>query len=197
MKPTSNLHGFNYELQKKIINGPRPTPLMIHKPNSSHKPQRVLPIIIYTQSPKIIHTKAHDFMALVQRLTSMSPTNQLLPRQHEVSENNFESSLSDGSNNIGDETTSTSFSIIKREHININESCEKGGVTSNVDDQQHSPSNNMMNFVDMPLFTPTSYDFFCSNSSRPVYQFSDSPYGILGSLISPSGLGFIQDLPEY
>jgi hypothetical protein len=195
MKPTSNLHGFNYELQKKIINGPRPTPLMIHKPNSSHKPQRVLPIIIYTQSPKIIHTKAHDFMALVQRLTSMSPTNQLLPRQHEVSENNFESSLLlDGSNNIGDETTSTTSSIVKREHIDIN---EKGGVTSNVDDQQHSPSNNMMYFVDMPLFTPTSYDFFCSKSSRSIYQFSDSPYGILGSLISPSGLGFIQDIPEY
>ncbi|WJX21383.1 hypothetical protein P8452_10827 [Trifolium repens] len=171
MKPTSNFHDFNYEQQKKIINGPRPTPLMIHKPNSSHKPQRVLPIIIYTQSPKIIHTKAQDFMALVQRLT-------------------------DGSNNIGDETTSTTSSIVKREHININESCEKGGVTSN-HEEQHSPSNNMMNFADMPLFTPTSYDFFCSNSSRPVYQFSDSPYGILGSLISPSGLGFIQDLPEY
>ncbi|GAU14819.1 hypothetical protein TSUD_50310 [Trifolium subterraneum] len=198
MKPTSNLHGLNYEQQKKIIlNGPRPSPLMIHKPNSSRKPQRVVPIIIYTQSPKIIHTKAKDFMALVQRLTGMSPTNQVLPRQHEVSENNFDSSLSDGSNNIGDETTSTTSSIVKRENININESCEKGGVTSNVDDQQHSPSNNMMNFADMPLFTPTSYDFFCSNSSKPVYQFSDSPYGILGSLISPSGLGFIQDLPEY
>jgi hypothetical protein len=197
MKPTSNLHGFNYEQQKKIINGPRPTPLMIHKPNSSHKPQRVLPIIIYTQSPKIIHTKAQDFMALVQRLTGMSPTNQVLPRQHEVSENNFDSSLSDGSNNIDDETTSTTSSInVKRKHININESCGKGGVTSNVDGQQISP-NNMMNLADMPLFTPTSYDFFCSNSSRPVYQFSDSPYGILGSLISPSGLGFIQDLPEY
>ncbi|KAK2405313.1 protein MKS1 [Trifolium repens] len=196
MKPTSNFHDFNYEQQKKLINGPRPTPLMIHKPNSSHKPQRVLPIIIYTQSPKIIHTKAQDFMALVQRLTGMSPTNQVLPRQHEVSENNFDSSLSDGSNNIGDETTSTTSSIVKREHININESCEKGGVTSN-HEEQHSPSNNMMNFADMPLFTPTSYDFFCSNSSRPVYQFSDSPYGILGSLISPSGLGFIQDLPEY
>ncbi|XP_058763205.1 VQ motif-containing protein 8, chloroplastic-like [Vicia villosa] len=192
MKPTSKLHGFNYDQQQKInINGPRPTPLMIRKPNSSHKQQRV-PIIIYTQSPKIIHTKAQDFMALVQRLTGMTTTNQALPRQQEVSEN-FDSSLSDGSNNNsinykhldGDhETTSTTSSV------------DKGGVNSNIDYEQ-SP-NNMMKFAEMPLFTPTSYDFFSpNNSSRPVYKFSDSPYGILGSLISPSALGFIQDLPEY
>jgi len=190
MKPESKLHGF-YDQQKNMINGPRPSPLMIRKPNSSHKQQRV-PIIIYTQSPKIIHTKAQDFMALVQSLTGMSTTNQVLPRQLETSEN-FESSLSDGSNDNGDETTSTS-SVIKREY-NIDENCDKGGVNSNVDDK-HSPSN-LMTFADMPLFTPTSHDFFCSPSSRPVYKFSDSPYGILGSLISPSGLGFIQDLPEY
>ncbi|CAI8605085.1 unnamed protein product [Vicia faba] len=190
MKPTSKLHGFKYDQQKININGPRPTPLMIRKPNSSYKQQRV-PIIIYTQSPKIIHAKAQDFMALVQRLTGMSTTNQVLAHQQEVSEN-FESSLSDGSNNNsmkfkqldGDETTSTTSSV------------DKGGVNSNIDDEQ-SPAN-IMKFADMPLFTPTSYDFFSpNNSSRPVYKFSDSPYGILGSLISPSGLGFIQDLPEY
>ncbi|XP_050891474.1 VQ motif-containing protein 8, chloroplastic-like [Lathyrus oleraceus] len=188
MKPTSKLHGFNYDQQKININGPRPTPLMIRKPNSSHKQQRV-PIIIYTQSPKIIHTKAQDFMALVQRLTGMSTTNQVLPRQQEVPE----SSLSDGSNNNsinfkqheGDETTSTTSSV------------EKEGVNSNINYDEQSP-NNMMKFAEMPLFTPTSCDFFSpNNSSRPVYKFSDSPYGILGSLISPSGLGFIQDLPEY
>ncbi|XP_004497082.1 VQ motif-containing protein 8, chloroplastic [Cicer arietinum] len=194
MKYDTKLHGFNnYDKPKKVINGPRPSPLMIRKPNSCHKQQRV-PIIIYTQSPKIIHTKAQDFMALVQRLTGMSHNDQ------EVSEN-FESSLSDGSNSNfkhdekmwmqqdhvsdGDETTSKTNSVLRR-----GENCDKGGV-NNVD--QYNPSN--VNFADMPLFTPTSYDFFCS--SKPVYQFSDSPFGILGSLISPAGLGFIKELPEY
>ncbi|CAK8574068.1 unnamed protein product [Lathyrus sativus] len=187
MKPTSKLHGFNYDQQKINLNGPRPTPLMIRKPNSSHKQQRV-PIIIYTQSPKIIHTKAQDFMALVQRLTGMSTTNQVLPRQQEVSEN-FESSLSEGSNN-------NSINFIQQE--GDENSVDKGGVNSNNDNDDEQSPNNMMKFAEMPLFTPTSYDFFSpNNSSRPVYKFSDSPYGILGSLISPSGLGFIQDLPEY
>lgn len=84
----------------------------------------------------------------------------------------------------GDETSSA-----LRRDID-DEACVKGGA--NV---QHSPSNNLNNFADMPLFTPNSSDLFFS--SKSVYKFSDSPYGILGSLISPSGLGFIKELPEY
>lgn len=187
------------------MNGPRPSPLMINKNShlirkSSETKQQKGPIIIYTESPKIIHTKAQDFMALVQRLTGngMSKEDSSTITLPQASEN-FGSSLSDGDNsnsiisiniNIkeeekekywnqshdGDETSSA---LRKRE----GESCVKGGAIS--------PSINL-NFADMPLFTPTSYDFLCSS-----YKFSESPYGILGSLISPSGLGFIKDLPEY
>ncbi|GAB4839588.1 hypothetical protein Ancab_029111 [Ancistrocladus abbreviatus] len=39
----------------------------------SIKPQQRHPVIIYTHSPKIIHTNPRDFMALVQRLTGFSP----------------------------------------------------------------------------------------------------------------------------
>ncbi|KAK3189259.1 hypothetical protein Dsin_028820 [Dipteronia sinensis] len=69
------------------INGPRPSPLKlnkdshtIQKPSSCLAPpppqqQRNGPVIIYTHSPKIIHTQARDFMALVQKLTGHSSRN--------------------------------------------------------------------------------------------------------------------------
>ncbi|KAK2453313.1 protein MKS1 [Trifolium repens] len=61
------------------LQGPRPTPLRINK--NSHKikkpplgPQAQIrqPVIIYTVSPKIIHTTPSEFMSLVQRLTGSS-----------------------------------------------------------------------------------------------------------------------------
>ncbi|KAF7816737.1 Protein MKS1 [Senna tora] len=67
---------------RRELQGPRPTPLRIHK--DSHKikkpplapqqppqpqPPPRQPVIIYTVSPKIIHTTPGDFMDLVQRLT--------------------------------------------------------------------------------------------------------------------------------
>ncbi|KAK8649179.1 hypothetical protein V6N13_129913 [Hibiscus sabdariffa] len=68
---------------RKELQGPRPTPLKVRK--DSHKirkpplapqlsqqqppPQIRPPVIIYTVSPKVIHTNPSDFMNLVQRLT--------------------------------------------------------------------------------------------------------------------------------
>ncbi|XP_057450402.1 protein MKS1-like [Lotus japonicus] len=67
---------------RRELQGPRPTPLRINKdshkikkpplaPQASQPPQRPprQPIIIYTVSPKVIHTTPNDFMNLVQRLT--------------------------------------------------------------------------------------------------------------------------------
>ncbi|XP_020237638.1 VQ motif-containing protein 8, chloroplastic [Cajanus cajan] len=191
MRPGAKLYEFHEP--KKVINGPRPSPLMINKDSHRirkpstcvdadtklNKPQRINPIIIYTHSPKIIHTKAKDFMALVQRLTGRSSTNDdvsttSLPQ--EASEN-FGSSLSDGSNNNSNNETSSALRRGEYDSTNV----------------QRSPSH--LDFVDMPLFTPNSSDFFCS--SRSMFKYSDSPYGVLGSLISPSALEFIKELPEY
>ncbi|KAJ8774536.1 hypothetical protein K2173_016982 [Erythroxylum novogranatense] len=89
---------FDRHLQeRRITNVPRPSPLkiykeshVIHKSSSSSnllapvlapvsgrakQQQRSDPVIIYTHSPRVIHTKARDFMALVQKLTGNSPTN--------------------------------------------------------------------------------------------------------------------------
>ncbi|KAJ1436205.1 hypothetical protein SESBI_04231 [Sesbania bispinosa] len=223
MRPSSRFNGFHEQGQpKKVINGARPSPLMINKDshlirkpsssvvNAEKKQQQRGPIIIYTHSPKVIHAEAQDFMALVQRLTGVSSNKEgistassTVPPQQEGSEN-FGSSLSDGSNNNsikqlqwmqrqgasdGDETSSA----LKRD---IDETCVKGrGANANAL-HQHSDSPSNLDFANMPLFTPNSSDFFCSSRS-PVYKFSDSPFGILGTLISPSGLGFIKELPEY
>ncbi|GLT32174.1 hypothetical protein SLA2020_068600 [Shorea laevis] len=62
---------------RRELQGPRPTPLKVHK--ESHKikkpplaPQTRQPVIIYDVSPEVIHTNPSDFMALVQRLTGSS-----------------------------------------------------------------------------------------------------------------------------
>ncbi|KAM0035846.1 putative VQ motif-containing protein/18/20/21/25 [Helianthus debilis subsp. tardiflorus] len=74
----------------RSLQGPRPAPLRVHK--DSHKirkppiaphphpyphhhpqpPQHRPPVIIYTVSPKVIHTNPNEFMTLVQRLTGPS-----------------------------------------------------------------------------------------------------------------------------
>ncbi|XP_008779165.1 protein MKS1-like [Phoenix dactylifera] len=75
---------------RRELQGPRPTPLKVRKdsykikkpPPASSQPGAAAPpppqpppphnrppVIIYTVSPKIIHTKPSDFMTLVQRLT--------------------------------------------------------------------------------------------------------------------------------
>lgn len=76
----------------RSLQGPRPAPLRVHKdshkirkppvaPQSHHQqPQHQLnqqqqhrpPVIIYTVSPKVIHTNPNEFMTLVQRLTGPS-----------------------------------------------------------------------------------------------------------------------------
>ncbi|KAI3757518.1 hypothetical protein L6452_05058 [Arctium lappa] len=69
----------------RTLQGPRPAPLKVRKdshkirkppiaPPSHHHPQQLHhqhrpPVIIYTVSPKVIHTNPTDFMTLVQRLT--------------------------------------------------------------------------------------------------------------------------------
>ncbi|KAK1419836.1 hypothetical protein QVD17_29210 [Tagetes erecta] len=68
-----------------MINGPRPTPLKVkqeshtiqkhhHQQQQQRQQQQQIrkPIIIYMRTPKVIHTKPHEFMALVQKLTGRS-----------------------------------------------------------------------------------------------------------------------------
>ncbi|KAK9063733.1 hypothetical protein SSX86_017605 [Deinandra increscens subsp. villosa] len=68
MRPRKFVDGSSkHQSKTKIeINGPRPTPLKL-KQQETRTIRK--PIIIYIRSPEVFHTKPHDFMALVQKLT--------------------------------------------------------------------------------------------------------------------------------
>ncbi|GAB4861152.1 hypothetical protein Ancab_036309 [Ancistrocladus abbreviatus] len=78
--PENTPHGS--QPPRKELQGPRPTPLKVRKGSYKIKkppvvqPQQPprLPVIIYTVSPKVIHTNPGDFMMLVQRLTGSNST---------------------------------------------------------------------------------------------------------------------------
>lgn len=94
---------------KRELQGPRPAPLRVHK--DSHKikkpplaPQQQQhshpqahhqhrpPVIIYTVSPKIIHTSPSNFMTLVQRLTGLSSSSTSIdPSSNIIPSNDYKS----------------------------------------------------------------------------------------------------------
>ncbi|KAK9270157.1 hypothetical protein L1049_025733 [Liquidambar formosana] len=89
---------------RRELQGPRPAPLKVRKdsykikkppvpphqqpsqPPLQHRP----PVIIYTVSPKVIHTKPSEFMTLVQRLTgsSSSSTRSSSSSSYPLADNN-------------------------------------------------------------------------------------------------------------
>ncbi|KAH7841042.1 hypothetical protein Vadar_024860 [Vaccinium darrowii] len=94
------------EQEKRAIIGPRPNPLRIKEDSHVTKKHSFFPrektrnsdhhpVIIYANSPKIIHAKARDFMALVQSLTGLSRPNEVIEnekRNPEVEDSNGSSS---------------------------------------------------------------------------------------------------------
>ncbi|MED6147983.1 hypothetical protein PIB30_048904 [Stylosanthes scabra] len=52
--------------------GPKPAGLMVNK----MKKEKKKPVIVHLRSPKVIHVKPQEFMALVQHLTGNSATQQ-------------------------------------------------------------------------------------------------------------------------
>ncbi|KAK6252667.1 hypothetical protein QUC31_014387 [Theobroma cacao] len=207
-----------------MINGLRPSPLKINKDshfiqkssglvlsqaaaaplkNQYQQQQRQGPIIIYTHSPKIIHTQARDFMALVQKLTGFSRSDEVTKtapsklRKHKAKDN----SISSLEGNISMELArnrqedNDSSSALTDENGGFGVG---GGDVNNVSLSSApsitSPPNPF--FADIALFTPNSVDFFCS--PRPVYKFADNEIvsPTLG-LSSPSLLEFMKGLPDY
>ncbi|KAK3043819.1 hypothetical protein RJ639_000518 [Escallonia herrerae] len=77
---------------RRELLGPRPAPLKVRKdthkfkkppvaPQPSQPPQpHRPPVIIYTVSPKVIHTNPSDFMTLVQRLTGAGSSSSFQDR---------------------------------------------------------------------------------------------------------------------
>lgn len=165
--------------------------------------QKNRPVIIYTHSPKVIHTQAKDFMALVQNLTGLSRSNnqEMAPpaQQGQDHQGVVSKGLKAGRGN-GNERKHVGHGDNDSSSISTEENCRgtaaaAGGVDIVVSPFLKPP--NAPYFADVPLFTPTSSDFFFS--PRPVFRCPDSVFASpkMGNPISPSVLEFIKGLPEY
>jgi len=109
-------------------------------------------------------------MALVQRLTGMSNSNDHLVDDAASSQNSGSLS-SDGSN--------------KRQGNDEQQGEDVGDGQSCVKEEPFARSN--MDFSDFPIFTPNSVFTYATGS----------PFGFLGALLSPPGMEFMKELPEY
>ncbi|KAM7277493.1 hypothetical protein ACFE04_019359 [Oxalis oulophora] len=164
------------------LNGPRPSPLKLNK--SSHLIQKVpqKPIIIYAHSPKIIHTQASDFMALVQRLTGLSRSNDAKKKNSKEKRD-----IIDKKNIKVSESVRDARNITKSSTSSLTEEINLVSPIMNPPKQPH--------FADVPLFTPMAADhFFCS--PKPFFKFSDQ-FASPTNLVSPTVLNLFKDLPDY
>ena len=201
----------------EMIKGPRPSPLkinkeshVIHKPSFSSSPSSVSdcvattmyrqqqrqPVIIYTHSPKIIHTEARDFMALVQKLTGQTGSNDdddqtaALPK----AQKSEESLCAKGNDHnkvmkpVGHDDNESSSALTDKNYGDIKSSSSSFSPILD----QNNPY-----FADIPLFTPNSANFVCS--PWPVYRYPDSAFVSpnIGNLMSPSVLEFLKGLPDH
>ncbi|CAI9296773.1 VQ motif-containing protein 8, chloroplastic [Lactuca sativa] len=182
MSPRRFLEGDHKQQVKSgvAINGPRPTPLKLKQESHTiQKQQQQIrkPVIIYTYSPEVIHTKPHDFMALVQKLTGHSGSKDQERRSKTVKKDGYDRKDNEISNDFG--VTHEKSTIMKAKSPMFN-----------------APLNPYM--ADIPLFTPNSSDYFCS--PRPLFRFTDmvSSSPNISTSLSPSSLvELMKILPEY
>nr|DAD22607.1 TPA_asm: hypothetical protein HUJ06_024070 [Nelumbo nucifera] len=179
---------------RRELQGPRPTPLKVHKDSYKIKkppvapqpsqpqqppPQRRAPVIIYTVSPKVIHANASEFMALVQRLTGpSSSTSSDASGDAAASSSLPSSSYADHSGAISPaarfasiEKTNTSAEKLRKADLGMVHGVEMG---ANVERTSSIPG------ILSPLpcsLPPISPNFF-------------------SSLPDPTSLGFLQDLKD-
>lgn len=168
------------------------------------KPQHRHPVIIYTHSPKVIHTHPRDFMALVQKLTGLSKSkeDQLAtetpkgePGNRKKGGHNYTNTNSRKGIMINDDNESTS--VITDE--NGSNSMGDGQVNSCFVPPIFDPPANP-GFKIIPLFTPGSYDFLCAKSTQTYYSYHDPMFympTMRNSISSPSTLDGLEEFPDF
>ncbi|PWA79563.1 VQ-like protein [Artemisia annua] len=181
MNPRKFLDGDQKQLKSGVvINGPRPTPLKVKQESHTihkqqHRQQIRPPIIIYTRSPEVIHTKPHDFMALVQKLTGHSGSKDQ-EQQHKktLKQEVLDQNEHEFSNDSG--VTHEKYKIMKAKSPMFN-----------------TPANPYAG--DIPLFTPNSIDYLCS--PQRFFKVSDLSPNMSPSLSPGSILELMKGLSEY
>uniref|UniRef100_A0A7N0TL40 VQ domain-containing protein n=1 Tax=Kalanchoe fedtschenkoi TaxID=63787 RepID=A0A7N0TL40_KALFE len=184
-----------------LINGARPAPLQLHKSshviykasssssssvstacssNSSfarhaaHNHQRNGPVIIYTQSPKVIHTQPRDFMALVQKLTGLSSVKQANASKREMGAP------------VEDDGDGSGCGV--GQDLNLDYA-----LVESFDDNERR---RLMSEIPA-LFTPTGFlDVLRSPPPPPAHHHQQQLRFPGDSVFSPATLEFIKTLPE-
>ncbi|KAI3433215.1 VQ domain-containing protein [Psidium guajava] len=157
------------------------------------QPQGAGPVIIYTHSPKIIHTKARDFMALVQKLTGFSR-----PHHHDGGEpapapDPPQPQKAATDDDIALDEPDASSSVLSEDR-------RSGAVPAIHEANCISPilSHQNASISEIPLFTPNAADLFLSPGQR-MYRYPYSAYmspSAAHRTISPSMSEFMKEMPE-
>lgn len=187
---------------------------MINSMAASNKPpqQHRHPVIIYTHSPRVIHTEPKDFMALVQKLTGLSrsdekddennivPSSQHQPLKQESVTSNV--MVGDRDNDqkkvviLRNEDNDASSSVITDENIYGN------NIGENRENQCFIASEAQM-FE--PPFNPYMTNYLASNSaeflysSPPLLNYSDSffSHNMIASLPNSNTLEGMNEFGDY
>ncbi|KAF8113659.1 hypothetical protein N665_0046s0010 [Sinapis alba] len=164
----------NRSPKSKEILGPRPTPLKIRKdshkiikkqplvphqqlqplepaPHQLHQQEPMQsqpprgPVIIYTVSPKIIHTHPNNFMALVQRLTGKTSTSITSSSSYQsiLAPNNMSATLDTSCSSL---SPAARYAVMEKANAS-NEVGFLGGVETTDQYHHHHHQNRVM---DMP-----------------------------------------------
>ncbi|XP_027925466.1 VQ motif-containing protein 20-like [Vigna unguiculata] len=184
-------------------------------PASSYRPQQQRhPVIIYTHSPKVIHTQPKDFMSLVQKLTGLSRSDSEDEEEDDDNPPPPQQQLKQESGGslaavMGDKESDRESMIIVR-----NEENEASSVLTEENNCSSSMGENQVNscfmagegpIIEPPMTpyvtmmaAPSSTKFVCS--SPPLMNYSDSlffSHNLRTSIPSPATLEGTKDFRDH
>ncbi|XP_052179802.1 VQ motif-containing protein 20-like [Diospyros lotus] len=164
--------------------------------------QRHHPVIIYTHSPKVIHTHPRDFMALVQKLTGLSRSDDNPPRPKPGPDASSSEDNTNKNQKAADDNDSSS-SVVTDENcgstvvgnLEIN-SCFPAGT------HHHPLIFDAPNpcFSNIPLFSTNSSDFLCPATAQPFYNNYAESLLLMPSMrtsISPASSSALEAMNEF
>ncbi|XP_030544156.1 VQ motif-containing protein 8, chloroplastic [Rhodamnia argentea] len=194
--PSSSSSSFSSNNSSSSCTSSLSNPNHIPADSSQHQPQPqgTGPVIIYTRSPKIIHTKARDFMALVQKLTGSSQSHHHDGREPDPAPDPPQPQKAQMDDNIPPDERDASSSVLSegRQSSAVPVIHEANCISPILSHQNASIS-------EIPLFTPNAADCFLSPGQR-MYRYPYSAYmspSAAHRMISPSISEYMNGMPEF
>ncbi|XP_057952034.1 VQ motif-containing protein 20 [Malania oleifera] len=199
-RPSLKISKDSHSIKKPPPSSPPSSSSSVGGAAAASKPhQQRHPVIIYTHSPKVIHTHPRDFMALVQKLTGLS---------HSASDDDApphagaDKESRNAKGGAGDENDTSS--VITEENgcdLRVNSA---NCMVPPFFESAMAPTMNPY-LCNMPFLGGTSTDFLCSNQQQPFYNsynesliFSGAPnMRMMSSISSSSTLDGLSEFREF